>query len=489
MYAGPKVSLLISDRFFWVRAQIDYLRRLPNDTEKRKALKTLPPDLWQTYIRILETIDSTYPEQTIAYIQQILKWLVLDNGSEKSDFIQSWRSGARISSSLTAELLCQALCIENDDEWPTDEATPTMDDIVQWLGCLVRLEVGSDADGAKIVQLSHFTIKEFLVLSPEKISSSTARKYLVVSHDYNYIDHICLKYVMHSRFGGIACPSPAAVEDFLSKHPLYRYVAWRLCARPWDELQGNDFELLRKFLSVPTSRQFELWDSCATYMADNSSRPRRTHLRIPSPLHFAAVTGLAKLTQRLLDEGADPNTKGELESPEIAPFHLAIISGSKRRFFLHRDTLVVDWSGRSTDDHSRYERQRHSLRVAEILVDSGARVGQQLNMFMEVNKAGDFYLTCFTPLTLALVCNNYHVANLLLRLGADLKATAKMCPAHMIDICSVESLLQEFNKPRYDGYVRAEEAVQNLVELSKHEGLQKVLEGWRVKNEKRKLGR
>lgn len=160
--------MLISDRFFWVRAQIDYLQRLPIDTAKRKALKALPPDPWQTYIRILETIDNTYPEQTVTYIQRLLKWLVLHKGSEKGDFIYSWRLGIQKSSSLTTEILCQALCIENDDGWPTDEVTPSLEDIVQWLGCLVRLEVDFDGDGAKNLQLSHFTIKEFLVMSPEK---------------------------------------------------------------------------------------------------------------------------------------------------------------------------------------------------------------------------------------------------------------------------------------------------------------------------------
>lgn len=60
----------------WVRAQVDYLRRLPNDMEKRRALKQLPPDLPQTYIRIFETIHRTYPPQTTKYIHRILKWLV-----------------------------------------------------------------------------------------------------------------------------------------------------------------------------------------------------------------------------------------------------------------------------------------------------------------------------------------------------------------------------------------------------------------------------
>ncbi|KAG7008155.1 transcriptional activator ptaB [Physcia stellaris] len=475
--------------FFWVRAQIDYLQRLPNDTAKRKALKALPPDLWQTYIRILETIDSTYPEQTVTYIQRLLKWLVFDNGSKKNYF--RIRSGIEIEviSYLTTEILCQALCIENDDDWPTDEVTPTLDDIVQWLGCLVRLEVDFDADGAKIIQLSHFTIKEFLVMSPENVSSSIARKYLVTSHDHNYIDHVCLSYVMHRQFADIVCPSPAAVEDHLSKHSLYSYATWRLCARPWywNELQEDGIELLHQFFSIPTGGHFELWDTCATYMADRWDSDRILHPRIPSPLHFAAATGLANMTQSLLDKGADPNTTGDLKLPQMTPFHLAILSGSKYGVIFrgHRHTMVIRLGRGYEDDHGR----QRSLRVAKILLDSGAYVNQQLMMIMEGGDAHD-YQACVTPLTLALIFENYRVANLLLGLGADLKATANICPAHTTDICSVESFLQEYGecstngdyKP--NGKYNGEEAVRELVKLSKHEGLQKILEKWQKKGRK-----
>ena len=488
---GPKVCVLNSDRFFWVRAQIDYLQRLPNDTEKRKALKALPPDLRQTYIRILETIDSTYPEQTVAYIQRLLKWLVSDDRSEKDYFLTSWRSGIEVISSLTTEILCQALCIENDDEWPTDEATPTLDDIVQWLGCLVRLEIDYDADGAKVVKLSHFTIKEFLVMSPEKVPSSIARKYLVASHEHNYIDHACLKYVMHNRFTSIVCLSPAAIEAFLSKHPLYSYAAWRLCARPfyWNELQGDGIEHLQQFLSIAASRHFELWDTCATYLADRGNIKRRTHPRIPSPLHFAAVTGLANVTQRLLDKGADPNTTGDLELPQLTPFHLAIISGSDSEVIFSGDghNLFLRLGPRLHGYEDNYELQRRSLRVAKILLDSGAHVNQQLLIVMEGGDAPN-YQFCVTPFTLALLCGKYDIANLLLGLGADLKATANMCPAHTTEICSVKSFIREHSEyndhGEYKGFSQGEYAVQELVKLSKHEGLQRILEEWQKEGEK-----
>ena len=294
---------------------------------------------------------------------------------------------------------------------------------------------------------------------------------------------------MHSRFASIVCPSPAAIEEFLSKHPLYSYAAWWLCARPWywNDLQGDGIELLHQFLSIPASRHFELWDTCATYIADYEIGGI-IHPRIPSPLHFAAATGLANMTQSLLDKGADPNTTGDLELPQMTPFHLAIISGSDSIviFCGHRRTLVIRSGGIHRAYKDDYDRQRYR-RVAKMLLDSGAHVNQQLLMISRDDDALE-YQACVTPLTLALICDNYDVANLLLGLGADLKATATMCPAHTTDICSVESFLQEYSGykgyRKYGKHGQGEPTVRELVKLSKHEGLQKILEKWQKEREK-----
>ena len=91
----------------WVRAQINYLQLLPDDIEKQRALEKLPPDLPQTYVRILETIDGIYPEQTTKYIQRLLIWLVLNKVPEKYSTV--YHSRAQLSLSINA--LCQVICI------------------------------------------------------------------------------------------------------------------------------------------------------------------------------------------------------------------------------------------------------------------------------------------------------------------------------------------------------------------------------------------
>ena len=96
----------------WVRAQIDYLQRLPNDWEKQQALQRLPPSLPQTYIRIFEQIDSTFPAQTTRYIRRLLRWLVLVV-SEADEPLK-----------LSFDALRQAICIETDHDWPSSDKIP-----------------------------------------------------------------------------------------------------------------------------------------------------------------------------------------------------------------------------------------------------------------------------------------------------------------------------------------------------------------------------
>ncbi|KAL8663476.1 MAG: hypothetical protein Q9168_008085 [Polycauliona sp. 1 TL-2023] len=151
--------------FMWVRAQIDYLQRLPNDAERRKALKKLPPDLTQTYNRIFEVIEATYPEQTTKLIKRVLMWL---RGS----------LGFRV---YNLTVIRQAICIEDEHEWPEVEVIPSREQMVRWLGCLIRYTSSVDN-----IELSHFSVYEYLAIDPAKLDNLVARRYLVDPDDYSY---------------------------------------------------------------------------------------------------------------------------------------------------------------------------------------------------------------------------------------------------------------------------------------------------------------
>ena len=194
----------------WVRAQVDYLQRLPNDVEKRKALKQLPPDLPQTYIRILEAIESSFPVRTATYIRRVLRWLTFRD--ELADL------GPEQMYDLTSDALCQAVCVESEHEWPPVGAVPTKQQILRWCGCLVR-ETGG------ILRLSHFTVNEFLGLDTASISVHRVRKYLRDPGGEECIIS-CLRYMTHENFrhSALFLHNDHEVGEFLKENPLYTYL-------------------------------------------------------------------------------------------------------------------------------------------------------------------------------------------------------------------------------------------------------------------------
>ena len=202
----------------WVRAQVDYLQRLSTDKEKRKALKTLPPDLPQTYVRILETIDSTYPPLITKFIQRLFKWIVL-----QLRFHSVFFTSLNVNY-LTSQMLRQAICIENETDRLSESEMPTQQQILGWLGCLVRRSKTGD-----MIELSHFTVQEFLKMNPEDVSSAVARRYLVQTQDHNYLVQVCLTYLMHDQFSSIKWSKISDFHLFRQNHPLYVHATMYLC--------------------------------------------------------------------------------------------------------------------------------------------------------------------------------------------------------------------------------------------------------------------
>lgn len=319
----------------WVRAQVDYLQRLPTDTEKRKALKKLPPDLPQTYVHILEIIDSTYPPQTTQLIQRLLRWLVLEISVGPRIY------GAYCSSRLTSRMLCQAICIENESDRLADNELPTEQQILGWLGCLVRRRLD---DEEEMIELSHFTIKEFLRMEPESISSAAVRKYLVQGEDYNYLVQVCLTHLMHDIFRGTTWSNYRELDSFSTNHPLYAYVTSYLCDYIYELTKsptGMNAEvkcIVQRFLSVPVHESFLLWDTCNTgllcvqleggLLREDSFPEPEVENAIP-PLHFASLTGLVDEGERLCRHGLDPNCRSVLFYEEMSaytPLHLALVN-------------------------------------------------------------------------------------------------------------------------------------------------------------------
>lgn len=460
----------------WVRAQVDHLQRLPNDLEKQKALERLPPTLPDTYIRIFEIIDSMYPFQTTEYVQRLLEWLV--HGIY--DYLKPYYT-VLIVPHLTTDLLCKAVCLENEGDLPLDAAVPTSEQIFRWLGCLIR-----KSEYGHIISLSHFTVKEFLMMKPEYLSSSKAKKFLVNPTDINYILKICLTYIMHEYFESQICSTTGEIELLLSKHSFLKYAASSLCDYIWasvyEGLNDKTENLLRRFLSIPPHPSFELWDACFTWLGFSQwifVRASDETRYFFSPLHFAAMTGLLKEVQRLLEYGADPDGASLSigRGVFLTPLHLAICIGNKYGIEIWPGIAILAINCYEPDgDEKKGFREEQSLGVIRALIDSGIDIDRQLVVDLHDN-ADDFAFVVeatVTPLVLAIICRCWRAASILLDAGASSNAVAHedYVSSQSKDFVLDWKFLNEV--PVY------KDIMQDAIDRSGHQELTKAFEGWKI---------
>lgn len=463
----------------WVRAQVDYMQRLPNDTEKRKALKSLPPDLPQTYVRIFEVIDSTYPVQTKKYILRVLKWLVSGPGAQYTIYYNT-----ETVEMLTFHSLRQAICIENENDRFSDDEIPTEQQILGWLGCLVRTSKSRD-----LIELSHFTIKEFLTTDPENVSSTIAQRYLIKPEDINYLLEVCLICLMHDDFRSTKCSNLGEAFSFTPNHPLYKYAATRLCQLVRSSVNIGMNEkltcMMRRFLSVPVHESFQLWDTYMRALAvlgDEDLSQEKTELvrHILSPLRFASMTGLVDQVRELLKLGLDSkDSTRSIEEEELGftPLALALYSGNEAEFYIKDGIARIFCNGPQSDEYRTLYSERN-LQIVRMLLNAGANVDQQLPVRLHLEEETNYFNVPIegrvTPLVLSVACGLWQAASILLDAGANWDAVADEIAdndsLHGDDLCSVTRLLKSY--PYFEEFIR------RIVDFSGHRGLKDALERW-----------
>ena len=118
----------INRRFRWTYLQIERLRDCPTAGDFRDALNTLPESLEETYHQALEVIPPKHQK----YVRQILIWLT-----------SSFRE-------LTSSEVAAAVNF------------PFIEDVLKM--CNSVLVTVIDGDTQETIKLSHFTVKEFLIV-------------------------------------------------------------------------------------------------------------------------------------------------------------------------------------------------------------------------------------------------------------------------------------------------------------------------------------
>ncbi|KAL1618341.1 hypothetical protein SLS54_007318 [Diplodia seriata] len=121
--------------FQWVKCQLDHLESLPSNRLRRKALHDLPPDLPQTYQRILQRAIRSERECTLKFIERTLRWVALSK------------------SPMSLSTITEAISVEPGEKEHDD--TLEIEIILKSCSSLVRTT-------NDMISFSHFSVKEYL---------------------------------------------------------------------------------------------------------------------------------------------------------------------------------------------------------------------------------------------------------------------------------------------------------------------------------------
>ncbi|KAI9775606.1 MAG: hypothetical protein M1839_001007 [Geoglossum umbratile] len=187
--------------FRWVVCQLDALRKCLKVDALRKALKSLPKTLGDTYARILLNIDGEYAQDAL----KILQWLVFHARPMRIEEV--------------AEVI--ALDLESDPRFDTERRLPEPRDLLVICSSLVTLSSGTleysncRLEETEELRLAHFSVKEYLI--SERIRAGPASDFSILEMPAHLsIAQACLAYLLQFD------KPDSLTRDTCQKYPLAR---------------------------------------------------------------------------------------------------------------------------------------------------------------------------------------------------------------------------------------------------------------------------
>lgn len=351
------------------------------------------------YAAILERIDASYPEPTKVIIQRIFTWLAMPSISGDPGVLE----------------IRHAVSVEqgSDSLKGIQERMPSIENILKWCSTFITLKDDR-------LNFSHFTVKEFLTTEESKTQSLIARKYLVNRGNWRYLIETCLSYMSLPEIVSVESSDQGQLSNprvwwgsFRRDFPFYfrACCTLRICQGYFPSDQAESPPLLR-FFSSRNSLAVQLWNR----VLDACIQPQIGGPGNYTPLQIASSLLLDKTTQRLLSYIPDPDE--ERSHISRSPLHYAIIPDSNSQIFQIIRSVSSDLELRT--------RNLRQLRMS--LVRTLIRNKVDINC-----PAWAFCLQHtvpvrsppgpmpFSPLCLAIICGQDHIAKLLLDSGVSLR--------------------------------------------------------------------
>ena len=290
-------------RFQWVKCQLDALGRCLSLSSLRKALRSLPNDLDDTYARILQSIEDDEHSELVA---MIIQWLAY---SERP-------------MSLTE--ISEALTVDPDDDYQYDVERRLEDpqDLFRICSSLVTTEPWPGSPWTppvlrKRLRFAHFSVREYLESS--RTHDGPNKKYAIQKIRSNtFIAESCIVYLSHLDVSQKRTDDDDDDDDesLRKEYPLADYAAsnWIVHAERAEE-GGNIIALSKAFFrEVDRLPRWKIGDSTISSLCLDS---QGKYL----PLLHASLHNVPKITSAFILEGADvnaPNKRGWTPWMEIS---------------------------------------------------------------------------------------------------------------------------------------------------------------------------
>jgi ankyrin repeat protein len=412
---------MISDRFRWVFCQLDRLRRcFPPSI--RRILNELPATLDETYERTLQEISKDKKEHAYRLFQCLVAAIRPLHVEELAE--------------LFAIEIDQAVAPNVMEGWRPENPEEAI-----LSACSTLIAIIDCDQGSKIVQFSHFSVKEFLTSARLRISEvgSIHHYHIPLDAVHTILARACLTVLLQLDEG--------IDKERLSTFPLAFYAAqyWFIHAkhegvtRRVQDAMERLFEPGNPYLAawIWIYNVDEEWNKKSIDMiADRPSRPEAT------ALYYAVACGLCRLAEYLISaHGEDVNARCGISG---SPLHMA-----SRRGHVDAVSLLIDHGANMnmTDDGRcsplcRAFGGRH-LDVMRLLLERGASMDMRCNAGLPIHYASRagradvirLFLQHnadvnainnknYTPLHWASEMGYADVAQILLEYGADINAVS-----------------------------------------------------------------
>jgi ankyrin repeat protein len=293
------------DRFRWVSCQMDYLCECNNDRDRREALKKLPPDLPSSYERILERVNRSNKENR-DLVMKTLHWIVYS-----------------LKTLTTTELL-HALAVRDGERHFDSYSMTTVEDVLYWCSSLVRRS--KDANGEELLELAHFTVKEFLE-AIDAVQTPCYKQYCL-SGDHSILAKACLNFMLCQEFD--ESPRPKYDNDFEqwieeSDNFCDNYSFSDYASLNWsDHVHDSNWEVINtcvlEFFNAENA--FAFWTlrwlqgEYGAHENDDITDSRYFEkASSPTALHWAAVFALDKVCAILIEKGMSVSQQSVMGTP------------------------------------------------------------------------------------------------------------------------------------------------------------------------------